>query len=821
MLPQAAGWAAQSLLSAAGPALEAAQDSNPVGSGSQLPLAVLITATISAGLSTILSIATVWLQLKHYHKPRLERLVVRILVMVPIYSIASLISLYSLELAFFLDAIRDVYEAFVIYCFFSLLVEYLGGERSLIITLHGRDPVPHPWPVNLFLHPMDASDPFTFLGLKRGILQYVQIKPLLALSTVIMKATGTYKDGALAKDSGYTYVSIVYNLSVSLSLYCLAMFWVATSSDLKPYRPMPKFLSVKGIIFFSFWQGFAVSIGVAAGLLKSSRYDTEQLSLAIQDTLVCYEMPLFAFLHLYAFSHTDYIDDNHVYSGRLPMWHAIKDAFGYKDLFLDSIGTLRGSGFSYRTYEPASGALHASGLVRDRRIRAGLRYSTADGGRKYWLNQPGREEDAYGRRGDGMLGGGLSSRPIHEVHRRLEERVEAREGYAPRAHDDEVLHVDPEWAEAERAKKRAMDDSAGPLGLGWWEGGRAYDQLDDGDVSDAESLEFHPVDETEEKEVERLYRESRELEYGDWKYPVVDASREAARRRVRDEEDAILSGRVRVRANKALRPFAKHRPGSYGALAERQPLVRGDSLAIQGELEAAHKQRDEATRPRHQSSARSDQATSSDHPIPVGTSILTGASHVLHAALPLGSPGKDAMRGRGREHEEQGRLPPDAVDLVVEDVQAEQEEQMRQRRRGEPGGKKTRVYRVAYVPPADDGELGEAGRHLDPETAREGATVKSPVSGERAHVLDVVERDEEADGPVPGRAADADADSPPRSASSSSGGSDDQDEVVRIAVQEKERNVKQAGVDEAASRRSRGPFPHGHPVLTDSDNPWR
>lgn len=529
-----------------------------------------------------------------------------------------------------------------------------------------------------------------------------------------------------------------------------------------------------------------------------------------------------------------------------------RPACSYKDLFLDSIGTLRGSGFSYRTYEPASGALHASGLVRDRRIRAGLRYSTADGGRKYWLNQPGREEDAYGRRGDGMLGGGLSSRPIHEVHRRLEERVEAREGYAPRAHDDEVLHVDPEWAEAERAKKRAMDDSAGPLGLGWWEGGRAYDQLDDGDVSDAESLEFHPVDESEEKEVERLYRESRELEYGaslslflllpclhgveltpfahlglcagDWKYPVVDASREAARRRVRDEEDAILSGRVRVRANKALRPFAKHRPGSYGALAERQPLVRGDSLAIQGELEAAQKERDAAARPRHQSSARSDQATSSDHPVPVGTSILTGASHVLHAALPLGSPDKDTARGRGREHEEQGRLPPDAVDLVIEDVQAEQEEQMRQRRRGEPGGKKTRVYRVAYVPPADgeDGEVGDAGRRLDPETAREGAEVKSPVPGERAHVLDVVERDEEADGPVPGRAGDDDAADPaPPSPSSSGGGSNDKDEVVRIAVQEKERNVKQAGVDESASRRSRGPFPHGHPVLSEGDNPWR
>lgn len=57
---------------------------------------------------------------------------------------------------------------------------------------------------------------------------------------MILKATGTYNDGALRKDSGYTYVSIVYNLSVSLSLYCLAMFWVATNDDLKPYRPMPK-----------------------------------------------------------------------------------------------------------------------------------------------------------------------------------------------------------------------------------------------------------------------------------------------------------------------------------------------------------------------------------------------------------------------------------------------------------------------------------------------------------------------------------------------------------------------------------------------------
>lgn len=84
------------------------------GSGSRLPLWVLTTASICAGFSTVLSVWTVWLQLKNYRKVRLQRFVVRILVMVPIYSLSSLISLYSLEAAFFLDTVRDVYEAFVI-----------------------------------------------------------------------------------------------------------------------------------------------------------------------------------------------------------------------------------------------------------------------------------------------------------------------------------------------------------------------------------------------------------------------------------------------------------------------------------------------------------------------------------------------------------------------------------------------------------------------------------------------------------------------------------------------------------------------------------
>lgn len=48
--------------------------------------------------------------------------------------------------------------------------------------------------------------------------EYVQVKPILVLATVILKVTGTYREGDFSFDSGYTYISVVYNGSICLSL---------------------------------------------------------------------------------------------------------------------------------------------------------------------------------------------------------------------------------------------------------------------------------------------------------------------------------------------------------------------------------------------------------------------------------------------------------------------------------------------------------------------------------------------------------------------------------------------------------------------------
>lgn len=55
--------------------------------------------------------------------------------------------------------------------------------------------------------------------------------------------------------SGYLYVTLIYNVSVSLALYALFLFYFATRELLQPFEPVLKFLTIKAVIFLSFWQG--------------------------------------------------------------------------------------------------------------------------------------------------------------------------------------------------------------------------------------------------------------------------------------------------------------------------------------------------------------------------------------------------------------------------------------------------------------------------------------------------------------------------------------------------------------------------------------
>jgi hypothetical protein len=393
--------------------------------------------------------------------------------------------------------------------------------------MHGRAPVNHPWPLNHCFSKVDISDPHTFLTIKRGILQYAWLKPILGIATIIMKATDTYKEGYLGLDSGYLWCGILYNVSVTLSLYALAMFWVCMSDDLKPFRPVPKFLCIKLIIFASYWQGFFLSILQWLGAIPNDvpGYSADNLAAAIQDALICFEMPLFALGHWYAFSWHDYAD-NTISAARMPMKFAFRDAFGVVDLIQDTKDTFVGEHYEYRAFDTRDNVItHEESDSRTARMLEGMRYSR-NGKGKYWIPKPqgaNVRTPLLGSHGPITEGGGTLRPPNHGTF---------------------------------------------------------------------DNLRFDEITEDEDQ----LYNSARELEFGDWNYPVITAHIPSKDRWYENEPPILTTSTNRnilhpTKANKKRREKhieerlmkGKHRQNSSGTSKSKtrapvvEGLIRGDS----------------------------------------------------------------------------------------------------------------------------------------------------------------------------------------------------------------------------------------------------
>lgn len=250
--------------------------------------------------------------------------------------------------------------------------------------------------------------------------------------------------------------------------------------------PIPKFLCVKAVIFFSFWQGFAISVLIAMGIMSNTTPDT---AVAIQDFLICFEMVFASVGHWYAFSHKDYTELD-IHSARMPIYYATRDASGIKDIIQDSLETLKGTRFTYRTFEPSEGVATV-GMSRSGRIMAGLRY-TGGGAAKYWLP----DANKIGASGSGSISGaegsgGLAAN-MSEHHRPEHPRN-------PNSYSQQVL-------------SSSYQDRA-------------------------PSLFFADVDEHDDDGVEELYDASKQLEFGDYNFPAIDVydpkrSKESDRRKM-------------------------------------------------------------------------------------------------------------------------------------------------------------------------------------------------------------------------------------------------------------------------------------------------
>lgn len=86
------------------------------------------------------------------------------------------------------------------------------------------------------------------LLLKHWTWQFVVIRPVCSILMITLQLLRMYPSWLR-----WT-VTIILNISVSLAMYSLVVFYHVFAKELKPHNPLAKFMCIKGIVFFSYWQ---------------------------------------------------------------------------------------------------------------------------------------------------------------------------------------------------------------------------------------------------------------------------------------------------------------------------------------------------------------------------------------------------------------------------------------------------------------------------------------------------------------------------------------------------------------------------------------
>lgn len=307
-------------------------------------------ASTCAMWAIILTMYLIWLQVVFYRAPLEQRCIVRILVMVIVYSVDSFCALLWHNQAVWVSACRDSYEAFCIYTFYSLISVWLDGPDNIeklwrqtaieqgTVDEETGEPVKqmnHLAPFCCWKKNLDRS---ALRWWSFYVLQYAVINPLLALVTVILwfSKRELYEEGNVAVDNAYPYIAAIRFASVTFAFTALVYFFIATKDYIPEKKPLGKFVSIKIIVFFSFWQSVGLSALAHFGIIKATTFwSSDSIATGAANFLTCVQMWLIAVAHKYVFTHEPYAmleptEDEGSEDGDVnwcPRWAVIKDIF--------------------------------------------------------------------------------------------------------------------------------------------------------------------------------------------------------------------------------------------------------------------------------------------------------------------------------------------------------------------------------------------------------------------------------------------------------------------------------------------------------------
>ncbi|KAK7028505.1 organic solute transporter Ostalpha-domain-containing protein [Favolaschia claudopus] len=297
-------------------------------------------AGTSALITVILTCFSVLQHCRSYTVPREQRQIIRILYMPPVYAIISFFSYRYFRSYTYYSLIEVAYEAVTISAFLLLIIEYVAGTAAghrAEGALVRKDKRPLPMPFCCWRY--RPTKAYFMHTVKWSVLQYVIIRPAISIAGIVCQ-----KYEVLCESEGFNprfasvYLSAIDFVSISIALYGLLVFYGLTSDELVGRRPLAKFLCIKLIVMFTFYQSF-VFTALEGRVIKATQYWSEtNIANGLNALTICIEMVLFAIGMWWAYPSSEYKRPG---QGKTSIWRPLWDSVNYMDFAREIWGSMR------------------------------------------------------------------------------------------------------------------------------------------------------------------------------------------------------------------------------------------------------------------------------------------------------------------------------------------------------------------------------------------------------------------------------------------------------------------------------------------------
>ncbi|XP_063116935.1 transmembrane protein 184C-like [Cavia porcellus] len=290
-----------------------------------------------------LSLWDILQHLVHFTQPGLQKPIIRILWMVPIYSLDSWLGLINPKSAIYMNTFRECYECYVIINFMIFLTNYLTHQyQDLIAVLEVKEPQ-RPFPPFCCFPPWPMGEIFVF-QCKLGVFQYAGVRAVTTVIALVCQPFSLIQEGQISFKNVWIYLTLINTVSQMLAIYYLYSFYKIFSTELETLHPFGKFLCVKVVLIFTFWQGLIIALLVNFNVISKARlwewHSPEEVSTGLQEFLICVEMFVAAIAHHYAFSYKPYVQEGEEQVSCFSAFLAMCDLSDLKDHICEQLGHL-------------------------------------------------------------------------------------------------------------------------------------------------------------------------------------------------------------------------------------------------------------------------------------------------------------------------------------------------------------------------------------------------------------------------------------------------------------------------------------------------